>query len=318
MNNNRKFFIIGFTIFISSIILIGGMFFLQDISIKSSNYSFNVIFNETPGLYEGDDVKMLGKKIGTITNTTIIDKKVNVELSIDNSFAFKIPIDSKIEVKSEGFLGTKYISINPGADNNKFISVGETVYGIGDYDFSEITTEIGPIAEDVGVFMNRLNSLFRDDEKDKIRKIISNIESLTLNINEFSKNNKDIISDKDRKKIGNLINDLSIASEIFKNNMEKDINDIVSNMKILSNTAPEVKETIENLKDITNSFNQTSKDINKILSRIEKKNNTLGKLIYEDSLYINMNGVALDLRSLIKDVKENPTKYMKAYFQGKK
>ena len=318
MNNNRKFFIIGFTIFISSIILIGGMFFLQDISIKSSNYSFNVIFNETPGLYEGDDVKMLGKKIGTITNTTIIDKKVNVELSIDNSFAFKIPIDSKIEVKSEGFLGTKYISIAPGLDNNKFISVGETVYGIGDYDFSEITTEIGPIAQDLGVFMNRLNTLFREEEKDRIRDIIANIDSLTNNANEFSKINKDIISGQDKKNIKNLINDLSETSSFLKDKMNQDVSDIIDNMKTLSESAPELKETIENLKDITDSFDKSSKEINKMISSIEEKNNTLGKLIYEDSLYVNINGIALDLRSLIKDVKDNPTKYMKAYFQGKK
>ena len=318
MDNSKKFFIIGFTVFISIIILIGGLFFLQDISIKNSNYSFNVIFNETPGLYEGDDVKMLGKKIGTITNTKIIDKKVNVELSIDNSFAFKIPIDSKIEVKSEGFLGTKYISIAPGSDNNKFIAVGETVYGIGDYDFSEITTEIGPIAEDVGLFMNRLNALFRDEEKDKIRQIITNIESLSHNINEFSDVNKNIISDKDKNKIKNLIDDLSKTSAILRDKLDNDISNIINNMKVLSESAPDLKETIENLKDITSSFDESSKDINQMIVNIEKKNNTLGKLLYEDSLYVNINGVALDLRSLIKDVKENPAKYMKAYFQGKK
>ena len=318
MDNRKKFFIIGFTVFISIIILIGGLFFLQDISIKNSNYSFNVIFNETPGLYEGDDVKMLGKKIGTITNTKIIDKKVNVELSIDNSFAFKIPIDSKIEVKSEGFLGTKYISIAPGSDNNKFIAVGETVYGIGDYDFSEITTEIGPIAEDVGLFMNRLNTLFRDEEKDKIRKIIFNIESLSDNINQFSDVNKNIISAEDKLKVKNLIDDLSTASSILKNKLDNDVSSIIDNMKILSNSTPELKETIENLKEITNSFDETSRDINRMIDNIEKKNNTLGKLLYEDSLYVNINGVALDLRGLIQDIKENPTKYMKAYFQGKK
>ena len=54
------------------------------------------------------------------------------------------------------------------------------------------------------------------------------------------------------------------------------------------------------------------------MNNIEQKNNTLGKLLNEDSLYVNINGVALDLRDLIKDVKENPAKYMKAYFQGKK
>ena len=100
MTNSKKLFIIGLTIFLSVIILIVGMFYLQDISIKNSNYSFNVIFNETPGLYEGDDVKMFGKKIGVITDIRIIDKKVTVELSIDNSFAFKIPIDSKLSLEA--------------------------------------------------------------------------------------------------------------------------------------------------------------------------------------------------------------------------
>ena len=35
---------------------------------------------------------------------------VAVELTIDNRFSFNIPIDSEIEVKSEGLLGSKYIS----------------------------------------------------------------------------------------------------------------------------------------------------------------------------------------------------------------
>jgi len=318
MNNNKKLFIIGFTVFISTIILVGGMFFLQDISIKNSNYSFYVIFNETPGLYEGDDVKMLGKKIGKITDTEIINKKVTVQLSIDNSFAFKIPIDSKIEVKSEGFLGTKYIAIAPGSDNNKFIAVGETVYGIGDYDFSEITMEIGPIAEDIRLFMNRINALFRDEEKDKIRQIVTNVESLTDNMNQFSNMNKNIISDEDKDKIKGIIDDLSETSGVLKNKLDNDVSSIVENMKVLSNSAPELSQAIDNLKDITASFEETSNDINKMIANIEKKNNTLGKLLYEDSLYMNINGVALDLRNLIKDVKENPTKYMKAYFQGKK
>ena len=313
-----RLFWVGFIVFSSILVFYYGIRFLQEESFQSTTFKFSVVFNDLQGLDISDDVKMLGKKIGTITDTKIIDKKVSVELSIDNSFAFKIPVDSKIEVKSEGFLGTKYISIAPGADNNKFIAVGETVYGIGDYDFSEITTEIGPITHDVGVFMNRLNALFRDEERDRIRELIANIESLSNNINEFSDANKDIISSEDKKKIKILIDDLSIASSTLKNKLDKDVSDIIDNMKDLSESTPELKETIENLKNITSSFSKNSQSINTMIANIENKNNTLGRLLHEDSLYININGVALDLRSLIKDVQENPTKYMKAYFQGKK
>ena len=95
-------------------------------------------------------------------------------------------------------------------------------------------------------------------------------------------------------------------------------NDIANILDNISKGAPDLKEAIKNLNNITQSFDSTSKNINQIIENIEKKNNTLGKLIYEDSLYTNINGVALDLRALIQDVKDNPTKYMKAYFQGKK
>ena len=315
MSNSKKLFTIGLMVFISIIIFIGGIFFLQDLSLKGSNYSFNVIFQNVQGLYEGDDVKMLGKKIGKVTNTKIIDNKIQAELSIDNSFAFKIPIDSKIEVKSEGFLGTKYISIDPGPNNDKFIAVGETVLGTREYDFSEITPEILPITQDIAVFARKLKALLGEEEKDRIRSIIENLESLTNNIDEFSKVNSNIISEDDRNNLKELINNLNEASTTFKSQLNNDIANILDN---ISEGAPDLKEAIKNLNNITQSFDSTSKNINQIIENIEKKNNTLGKLIYEDSLYTNINGVALDLRALIQDVKDNPTKYMKAYFQGKK
>ena len=129
----------------------------------------------------------------------------------------------------------------------------------------------------------------------------------------------------------NMIYNFEYLNEYLNENMldNKDVeylnehendnqSNIIDNMSNLSESAPELKESIENLENITNSFDETSKKINEMMINIEEKDNTLGKLIYEDSLYININGVALDLRALIKDVQENPTKYMKAYFQGKK
>ena len=50
MNNSKKLFIIGFMVFTSIIIFIGGILFLQDLSIKSSNYSFNVIDERIYGI----------------------------------------------------------------------------------------------------------------------------------------------------------------------------------------------------------------------------------------------------------------------------
>ena len=113
MKTSRLFWI-GLIFVLSGVAFVVGLLYIQDISIKKSNYTFTVMFENVQGLHVGDQVDMLGKKIGKVTKTRFMAQKVAVELAIDNNFAFSIPIDSKIEVKSEGLIGSKFISITPG------------------------------------------------------------------------------------------------------------------------------------------------------------------------------------------------------------
>ena len=41
-------------------------------------------------------------------------------------------------------------------------------------------------------------------------------------------------------------------------------------------------------------------------------------MLNDDELYKNVNGLVLDERLLLEDVKENPTKYLRAWFEAKK
>ena len=107
---------------------------MQDISLKKSNFTFTVIFESVQGLNNGDNVTMLGKRIGKVSKIKLIGQKIAAELSIDLEFAFQIPIDSEIEVKSEGILGEKYVAIKPGVNTGKFIVQGETVDGKREFD----------------------------------------------------------------------------------------------------------------------------------------------------------------------------------------
>ena len=113
-----KLFWIGLLTTISVVSFVIGILYLQDITFNKSNYTFTIIFDNVQGLNEGDDVNILGKRIGKVSNINILGKQAAVEVSIDNSFALSIPIDSKLEVKSEGLMGSKYIAIVPGLNTN--------------------------------------------------------------------------------------------------------------------------------------------------------------------------------------------------------
>ena len=85
-----RLFWIGLIFVFSSIAFVVGLLYLQEISIRKSNYSFTVLFDNVRGLNVGDQVDMLGKKIGKVSQTRIIGQKIAVKVSIDNSFSFSI------------------------------------------------------------------------------------------------------------------------------------------------------------------------------------------------------------------------------------
>ncbi|MBC7863938.1 MAG: MCE family protein, partial [Bacteroidia bacterium] len=57
---------------------------------------------------------------------------------------------------------------------------------------------------------------------------------------------------------------------------------------------------------------------NLILDQINKGEGTVGKLVKNDSLYNNLNKSAQDLDKLMKDLRQNPERYLHFSVFGKK
>jgi len=316
-----RLFWIGMIFVLSSIAFIGGLLYLQEISIRKSNYTFNVLFDNIQGLNVGDQVDMLGKKIGKVSHSRIIGQKIAVELSIDNSFSFSIPVDSKIEVKSEGLIGSKFISISPGLNTKEFILPGETVEGLREFDFAEITPGIVPLTQDLSAFARRLKATLGEEEKDNIRLTIHNIESLTAELDTFVYNYRNIVSDKDKKNFQDFIKNLSGTVKDLKYGVNKEINKLdgmLDNLKKVTDKSEELSTTITELKKSSESFAISTEKFNKILNKIDNGEGTMGKLVSDSALYENMNNLVNEMRTFVDDIKENPAKYMKAYRKSKK
>jgi phospholipid/cholesterol/gamma-HCH transport system substrate-binding protein len=305
----------------SIVVFILGLMYIQEISIKKSNYTFTVLFENIQGLNVGDEVDMLGKKIGKVSHSRIIGQKISVELSIDNSFAFSIPVDSKIEVKSEGLIGSKFISISPGLNTKEFILPGETVEGLREFDFAEITPGIVPLTQDLSAFARRLKATLGEEEKDNIRLTIHNIESLTAELDTFVYNYRNIISDNDKKNFQDFIKNLSGTVKDLKYGVNKEINKLdgmLDDLKKVTDKSEELSTTITELKKSSESFAISTEKFNKILNKIDNGEGTMGKLVSDSALYENMNNLVNEMRTLVDDIKENPAKYMKAYRKSKK
>ena len=127
MNKNNNYF----EIIVGTFVLFCAVFFLLN-SLKSSQVKntdgYNLIakFDNIDGIASGSDVKISGVKVGTVVKQFLDNDtyRATVEISIDS--AVKLPTDSSAKISSEGLLGSKFLSIEIGADD-EMLKQGEEI-----------------------------------------------------------------------------------------------------------------------------------------------------------------------------------------------
>ena len=177
------------------------------------------------------------------------------------------------------------------------------------------TPGIVPLTQDLSAFARRLKATLGEEEKDKIRLTIRNIESLTAELDTFIYNYRNIVSDKDKKNFQDFMKNLNGAVKDLKYGVNKEINKIdgmLDELKKVTDKSGELSTTITELKKSSESFAKSTEKFNNILDKIDNGEGTMGKLVSDTALYENMNNLVNDIRVLVEDIKENPTKYMKA------
>ena len=92
-------------------------------------------FLKLGGVIVGNDVKLRGIKVGTVSKI-IIDENYFAEVTISIDNAINIPKDSDLSIQSEGILGNKYLAINPG-NESKFLDSNNYFSKVKDYESIE-------------------------------------------------------------------------------------------------------------------------------------------------------------------------------------
>ena len=307
---NMKLAWIGFLTFFSIILFFYGVKYLQNESFQSSTISFKVIFKNSQGIDSGDEVRMLGKKIGYIKGTSIIGQNIILDVSISNIYANSIPVDSRFEITSVDIMGGMFLTIYPGKDVTKFILNGDTVSGAN--------SEVVSLTQDIGDFARTLNQTFGLEQKNQIIEAISSINQFTLDLEKFIANNQDVITNDDKENLRLILSNFNTVSEKFKFIMENQTEDISNAVRNVSEFSTELPMLSEKINGLTVKFEQ-------IIDNINSGKGSLAKLISDDELYNkinaligNANTLVVDANSLTNDIQNNPKKYLRAYFAAKR
>ena len=287
----NKIIKIGVIAVITIFLFIWGISFLKGKKIFNNDTVFYVRYKKIDGLLVSNPVLINGFQVGRINKIYFADDQSGeliVELNVQNKIS--IPKNSIAKIYSLDLMGSKGISI---IMNNKAIQnhqsgdtlIAEVEAGIQ----AEINKQILPLKNKSENLMSSIDSvliiihsIFDDNTKQSLQNsfvgieyTVRNIQHLTYSLDTLITNNNELLT--------NIIKNFSEVSDSI---VKADI----------SGTINEANEALAN--------------VNEVMEKINKGNGTIALLLNNDSLYINLENATYNLNTLIKDVNENPKKYV--------
>ncbi len=84
---------------------------------STGGYEIRAQFDNASGLAIGTDVRLAGVKVGTVSGQNLDPDsfRANVTLQIDKGI--KLPVDSSARIIPDGLLGSNFVALQPGAED---------------------------------------------------------------------------------------------------------------------------------------------------------------------------------------------------------
>jgi len=178
--DHTLYLIVGLVIVVAVVILIFGIFFLNDKDPRETFLNYNLRFSQVSTLAQDDPVKVNGVKLGKVNNIALHKNGVLVKISVRNDV--KIPVDSDIRVQNIGLLGERQIGILLG-DSTRYFSAGDTIKGFFDAGIAEVMGMAGEVLDSAKIIMNLAHlmldsTIATQDFRDRFKRILEKAEDL--------------------------------------------------------------------------------------------------------------------------------------------
>ena len=302
MNNSHNtirvglFFILGLALaWITFESLSGGQIF------KKKGYTLVAPFGNLKGLKTGDEVLMAGVKIGSISTTRLGRERVEAVLAIDP--AVQIPTDAVASIETSSLLGSQHLAVSFGKAAT-MLKDGAEITTKATVDMNEVIAQLGTlgakleqVAEGVskalgggeggtGSLFNKLDRLV-DANGPKLTETIANLQDITAKLKNGEGTMGRLLNDpKLHDELLASVAEIKLAAadaRLFVTNAQGIVTDVKSGQGAIGTllydpaTADNLKLTVANIKELS--------------AKLNSGQGTLGKLLADDQLYKDVQGV---------------------------
>jgi len=294
-------------------ILVLGYSFLKGNDVFTSENTYYAYYDRVDGLTVSKPVLVNGYQIGRVSGLSLTrEGTILTEFKIDKKF--EIPKNTIARISSTDLLGGKAIVFELG-DSQNIALTGDTLDAGVQKNIMEQVEPIQKKAEAIFAVMDSVltsvNNTINPEFQKNINRSLASIAN-TLNTLEHTAIQVDGMVGLEKSKISGILSNVESISRNLNNNNQK-LTQIFTNLERVSDNAARV-----NFEETMNKANMAVANLQSIVDSIDTGKGSLGKLVNDDKLYNNLEDASKSLDNLIIDVKENPKRYIHFSVFGRK
>jgi ABC-type transporter Mla subunit MlaD len=256
-------------------------------------YTITAEFPNASGLLKGADVYMAGARIGfTAEAPELIEGRYAVDVKLKIKDAVKIPRGSSFQIKSAGFIGDVFVSIDPPAIPNMedLIKPDEYVIGTRLEGFGDLAVKGGDVMTELKKRLQELEAPIKD-VRDRVlaEKNLKAIDETFASLSEFTGNLKNTSKGLD---------DVIAKAKDAAAELKATIAAARPALAKIDAAAAELKPTIAQIKTAAGTADKALESAKTLLNKANTGKGALGMLMGDKE-------TADNLKALIKNMREH-------------
>ncbi|MEW5802416.1 MAG: MlaD family protein [bacterium] len=287
---------------------------LAYLTVKAGNLSWGrkkgtvlyTRFTNVRGLDKGAQVRVAGVEAGRVEDIALIDGVPRLTILIFPEV--KIRKDAVASIKSQGFMGEKYVELSPGTLNLPYVE-NEASIRAGDenQDLDQLARQLSDLAGDLKKITEAINETIASPEgklalketlenvrlitaqfKDILEQNASKIHTAVDNFQQVSSNLNRMLT-KNEARISQIIQDLQGFAHVLRQESPTLASNFQSVAQSLNEVIAENRESLHqgltNANQLVLKLQSATDNLNAILTTVNKGEGTVGKLVKDDALY---------------------------------